>query len=65
MTFPHLAALKTKLKPYKPTLRDICLLGGLCLFGYGLYLVRPWIAYASCGVLLMAAGYFMPVKDSK
>jgi len=29
---------------------------GFCLLGYGLWLVKPWIAYSVCGILLLVGG---------
>lgn len=40
-------------------LADFFLFGGLCLLGYGLYIFRPWVSFAACGILLMAIGLFM------
>ena len=40
-------------------LRDIFVFGGLILLGYGLYLFRPWVAFAVCGAILLAIGIFI------
>jgi len=37
--------------------KEIFLLGGLAMLGYGLYLFSPCISFSVCGVLLMAFGY--------
>lgn len=39
-------------------LRDVFVFGGLAMLGYGLYQVKPWIAFAICGCLLMILGLF-------
>jgi len=39
--------------------RDILLLCGFFLLGFGLWRFIPWVSYSVCGVLLMCAGYFM------
>jgi len=36
--------------------RDVFVLGGLGMLGYGLYLFTPWTAFAVCGALLMLLG---------
>ena len=36
--------------------RDVFVLGGLGMLGYGLYLFIPWVAFAVCGALLMLLG---------
>lgn len=43
--------------------RDFFYFPGMAMLGYGLYLYRPWIAFAVCGVLLMLTGYLM--RDEK
>ncbi len=40
-------------------IRDVFILSGLGLLGYGLYLFEPWIAFSVCGFLLMLIGYAM------
>lgn len=41
-------------------IRDVFVLGGLGMFGYGLYLACGlWLSFAVCGPLLMAMGYKM------
>ena len=42
--------------------RDILLLCGFFLLGYGLWLFMPCVSYSVCGILLMSAGYFMSEK---
>jgi hypothetical protein len=44
-------------------LRDVLAFGGLFVMGYGLYLLRPWIAFAVCGGILMLMGYLMKDKQ--
>ena len=36
--------------------RDVFVLGGLGMLGYGLYHFIPWTAFAVCGALLMLLG---------
>jgi len=43
--------------------RDPIVLCGLAMTGYGLYLFRPWVSFAVCGVLLMAGGILMERKN--
>lgn len=43
--------------------RDFLGFGGLVLFAYGLYLLRPWLGLAVAGGLLMAIGYLMSVGN--
>lgn len=40
-------------------LRDVFLFGGLSLLTYGLYLYRPWVGFAICGLLLMLISQVM------
>ncbi len=40
-------------------LADIFLFVGLCLMGYGLFLFSPGLAFAVCGLFLMAIGLFL------
>lgn len=42
--------------------RDPIVLCGLAMTGYGLYLFRPWVSFAVCGVLLMVGGILMERK---
>jgi len=39
-------------------LREVLMLGGLGLLGYGLYLYDPRISFAVCGLLILAGGFF-------
>lgn len=41
--------------------RDILVYGGLYLFGYGLWLLRPWLGFAVSGLLLFLLGLLWPV----
>ncbi len=41
------------------SVRDLFYFPGMAMLGYGLYLLRPWIAFAVCGALLMLTGYLM------
>jgi len=50
-------------KKIQSFLPDVFLFGGLCLLGYGLFLFSPWVSFAICGVLLMAIGLFMGLKE--
>jgi len=43
-------------------IRDVFVLSGLILLGYGLYLLRPWLAFSVCGVILIAFGFLMGGK---
>jgi len=43
----------------KISFRDVLLVLGLCLMGYGLYLFAPWLSFTVCGVLIFAGGFFM------
>jgi len=53
--------LREKLKNFF-NLRDAFAFGGLAVMTYGLYLWRPWVAFAVCGFILMMAGYLMGDK---
>ena len=44
-------------------IRDFFLFAGLGMLGYGLHLLRPWLAFSTCGALLMVIGYLMWSKD--
>ncbi len=37
-------------------IEDILTFGGIAMIGYGLWQVRPWLAYTVCGTLLMLLG---------
>jgi hypothetical protein len=39
--------------------RDFLVFGGLFLLGYGLFLLRPWIGFATTGSIMMAIGLFV------
>jgi len=39
--------------------KEVFLLGGLVMLGYGLYLFSPSVSFSVCGVILMAFGYFI------
>jgi len=46
-------------------LRDVVVFGGIAMMGYGLWLFRPWIAFAVCGAVIFRIGYgpfFGPMK---
>lgn len=43
-------------------IRDVFVFGGLGMLGYGLYRYRPWVAFAVCGLFLMAIGYLMRAR---
>lgn len=43
--------------------RDVLLVGGLVMLGYGLYSFCPWVSFTVCGVLLMAGGILMERKN--
>jgi len=43
-------------------IRDIFALSGLVSLFYGLYLLRPWLAFSVCGVILIAFGFLMGGK---
>lgn len=45
-------------------IRDCFVFGGLGVMGYGLYLFRPWVAFAVCGAILFLIG-FVPVRTVK
>ena len=42
--------------------RDMIALCGLVLFGYGLYLLQPWVSFTVCGALILAGGILMERK---
>jgi hypothetical protein len=42
-------------------IRDILVYGGLYSFGYGLWLLRPWLGFAVPGLLLFLLGLLWPV----
>ena len=44
-------------------IRIVFFIGGLCLFGYGLYLYIPWVSYSVCGFILMAVGWLMEDRE--
>jgi hypothetical protein len=55
--------VKKILEPLKSiTLRDVLLISGLGLFGFGLYQFIPWVSYTVCGALILAAGIFMRIE---
>jgi hypothetical protein len=37
-------------------IKEILILGGLSMLGYGLWLYIPWVSFVVCGVLLMLLG---------
>ena len=37
-------------------IRDVFVLGGLVMLGYGLYQFIPWVSFAVCGFLLFFVG---------
>ena len=39
-------------------LRDVTVFGGIAMMGYGLWMYRPWVAFAVCGAVLSAIGIF-------
>jgi hypothetical protein len=41
-------------------LREVLLISGFVALAYGLYLLRPWVSFSVSGVILLAAGFFMP-----
>ncbi|MCE5211990.1 MAG: hypothetical protein LLG40_10585 [Deltaproteobacteria bacterium] len=41
--------------------RDVLILSGLSMLGYGLYLLYPWLSFTVCGALILAGGFFMKV----
>jgi len=43
-------------------IRVLFFIGGLILFGYGLWLFRPWVGFAVSGFVLMSIGYLMKDK---
>jgi hypothetical protein len=43
--------------------KDFFIFGGLAMLGYGLYLLRPWIAFTVCGGLVMILGCLMTEKS--
>ena len=45
-------------------LRDGFVFGGIAMMGYGLWLYRPWIAFAVCGAVIFRIGFgpFFVVK---
>jgi len=47
------------LKKISSFLPDVFLFVGLILIGIGLFIFRPWVAFATCGILLMTIGLFM------
>ena len=40
-------------------LQDIFVFTGLFLLGYGLWLVKPWLAYSVIGLILFCMGLFV------
>jgi len=44
-------------------IRVFFFIGGLSLFGYGLYLYIPLVSYIACGFILMAVGWLMEDKS--
>lgn len=45
--------------------RDFFVFGGLGMLGYGLWLLKPWIAFTVCGVVFMAIGLFTGRSSAK
>lgn len=39
--------------------RDVLVISGLSMLGYGLYLLYPWLSFTVCGALILAGGFFM------
>ena len=52
------SAIKNRLNSIKAgfDIRDIFVFGGLAMLGYGLYLLRPWLAFTIVGIICMALG---------
>ena len=40
-------------------IRDFFVFGGLIIMGYGLYLLRPWLGFATPGAILLCIGLFV------
>ncbi|MDD5775515.1 MAG: hypothetical protein PHS64_06215 [Candidatus Omnitrophica bacterium] len=55
------AYLVSRVEAFKKAfdIRDVFFIFGLCLFGYGLWLLRPWLGFAAAGFMLMLTGYIM------
>jgi hypothetical protein len=49
------------LRKLLPDLPDFLCFAGLCLLGYGLFLFLPWVSFAVCGCLLLAAGVYLSI----
>jgi len=47
-------------------LRDVFVFGGIAMMGYGLWMYKPWVAFAVCGAVIFRIGYgpFVVVKKS-
>lgn len=56
--------MKLKLKITEDHIRETCLVAGLFMFGYGLWLVYPPAMFIICGILLMWMG-MPPVKGGR
>lgn len=44
---------------------DIFVFIGLCLLGYGLHLLEPWICFTVLGALLILRGYVPAILKGK
>lgn len=44
---------------------DIFVFIGLCLLGYGLHLLAPWICFTALGALLIIRGYVPAIIKGK
>jgi hypothetical protein len=56
-----LIGVATRIKALRSAVdgRDILILSGLSMLGYGLYLLYPWLSFTVCGTLILAGGFFM------
>jgi hypothetical protein len=46
------------LEPFKKiTLRDVLLVAGISLFGYGLFLFVPWVSFTVTGAIIFTLAF--------
>jgi hypothetical protein len=43
----------------KISLRDVLLVSGISMIGYGISLFQPWLAFTVVGALMLIGGIFM------
>jgi len=55
--------MKKIFEPLKSiSLRDVLLVAGLGLFGWGLFLFIPWVAFSVCGAIIFTLAFIFGDK---